>query len=266
MSHRKGLPAGARDDGLRSVAPAAAEKRTCLWPRREILALAPAGLTVAALAKPGRAAPCGDGRLTGPLAIGFAPRDERTTTNLLDATALPEGDGGFTQDGARITIRGVFDAPAVTGDDLTSLSISVDFSPFQPILYHAWGFERVPVPNLSGPVSLTVPIAAGSGLSLLVDMARPAGAEQVRLSLAAGVGRGAPKLLQGAYILAWRNAKTGLLPDLARHQWHDAGAEVTGGPGRVVRHDWRRDAFVPANFDHVVLTVDRLGDDALPVA
>lgn len=231
------------------------------WPRREILALAPAGLTAAAFATPGRAAPCGDRRRTGQLVTGFAPRGENARTKALDAATLPDGDESFARDGARITIQGVFNARPIAGDDVTALSISVDFSPFQPTVYHAWGFEREPVANMSGPVSLTVPIAAASGLSLLVDLARPTGAEQVPLRFAVGEGQGTPKLRQGTYVLAWRNAKAGLLPDLANYQWQDADAD---GRGRLVRHDWRRGEWVPAAFDYVVLAVDRVDDGARP--
>jgi hypothetical protein len=245
------------------------DKQFRAWRRRDVLALAPAG--IAAVAAVSRLAawsvPLGlplsaMGSAAEALRIAYVtdgygtpgndPKGEPPTSRLVDARALPAGDPELAAQGVRLSIRGGFDSSDAPARDLASISIDVDYRPFHNSVHHAWGFDAGPVPSMASPVRFAVPVAADTGLNLIVDVREDEAGEPRRygVHLTTGSEPGLPKLRPGVYLLTWPHLQSGLLSAGARCYWCDQTASL-------VRRDWRQDRMVPARFPYLVLGVHR---------
>jgi hypothetical protein len=249
------------------------DKQFRAWRRREVLALAPAG--VAAMAAVPRLA-VGSAPLGLPLAAtastpealriayvtraeapkGRATKDVPPAVRLVDARALPTGDPGLAAEDVRLSLRGGFD-PSDALRDLASLSIDVDYRPFHDAVHHAWRFDAGPVPGIASPVGVTVPIAADTGLSLIVEVSEGETREsqRYRLHLTTGSEPGLPKLRPGVYLLTWPHLQSGLLSAGAGCYWCNQTESL-------VRRGWRQTRMVPAGIPHLVLEVERPNEGA----
>ena len=240
------------------------------WRRRDFLALGSAGVAATVVAGPRSAvwsAPLGlpvpaAGAFVEALSIAFVvggegPEDPSVDagTSLsrpVDARALPAGDPGLAAQGVRLSIAGGFDPWDASLRHLASVAIDVDFRPFQDNVHHAWYFDNGAMPSMAPPVSLTVPVAADAGLSLIFEFRKDAAsdAQRDRLSLTAGTERGLPKLRQGLYLLTWSGHGAGPLSAWTGCYW-------CAESGSLLRRGWRREEMMPAGFPYLVLSVER---------
>jgi hypothetical protein len=189
--------------------------------RRELLILGSASMAGWALAAPSAAAAVGVWRAAGEeLRVGWAPRDteiealaSRWSPRLVDARSLALGDAQLGRSDAQLEIHGLLPAAASPGRDLQSLSVGIDYHPHHDGFHHAWCFENGPVPNLSPPVRLRVPIDPAFGLNLIVELRDRSGTRELPLRLSVGGEAGTPKLRPGRYVIAAGDSR---LPELAR--------------------------------------------------
>lgn len=236
--------------------------------RRDVLALGPLGVAAASAPRLTAWAAALGVPLTATageietLRIAYVAGDRKTDvrdrmnahsrSRLVDAKALPAGDPALAEVGVQLTIRGGFDPSGIQAQSIASLSIDVDFRPFQDCVYLAWRFDAGSLPGVSSPVSFPVSVTADSGLNLLVEVRQAAKKDPFRhsLRLTTGSEPGVGKLRSGNYLLVWPNFESAV----SDCYWCDQSYSL-------VRHDWRRGEAIPANVPHVVLSIEPLGKE-----
>ena len=125
---------------------------------------------------------------------------------LIAADALKSGDSGFAARGARIKVHGMITEQS---DRLPPMLLRAHYRPYHEETHIAWGFEDSPFCCPQPGTTFTLPVDAGAGLQLSLEvpshdgssvMIDPAIAE-ARFDL--GATPGEAKLRRGAYLMTW---------------------------------------------------------------
>jgi hypothetical protein len=232
--------------------------------RREFLKLSAAGALITAAASPKLFA----GEVAAPkrLAVGFAPPDENA--RLVDAAAIPAGDGGFIRRGARVAVSGASGVPA-DPRHRRAVDLLVNYSYWDGATrreapFRAWACSRASACQ-GNPVKFTVPVDEVQKISFSVGVergGRPVGAPMTRRDVAAGIEpavsedalpvtlsilseAGSLKLVRGFYVIV------PLFDGDRDPRWSDYTLQQA--EGRWAMHD--RNGEV-ASFEHFVLRID----------
>lgn len=212
---------------------------------------------------------------------------EGFVADVVAAHRLPSGDERFAVTGARVAVKGAFEAArSIVHPALAALSVDLLFDPVpggaaETVPCHAWGLTRRPVANASAAVTLTLPVDRASGLGLTLARANQAPGLASRLFHAAvrgaksaeptrwtqsvrwtlGSEAGHPRLRRGVYFVACADRPGREAPDWSRHRF--APCDGDGGPRMLVRPGAL--GLEPADFDYVVVAVDHAGAEPAPV-
>jgi hypothetical protein len=232
--------------------------------RREFLVLSAAGALVTAAGAPKLFA--GEAAAPKRLAVGYAPVEENA--RLVDASAIPAGDGGFIRRGARVAVSG---ASGVSDDPRhrRAVDLLVNYSYWEGATrreapFRAWACSRANGCQ-GNPVKFTVPVDEVQKLSFSVGVERgdrPVGSPMSRRSVTGGVeptvsedalpvtlsllsDGGSLKLVRGFYVIV------PLFDGDRDPRWSDYTLQQRDG--RWAMHD--RNGEV-ATFEHFVLRID----------
>lgn len=125
---------------------------------------------------------------------------------LIGAEALASGDPGFAARGARVTIHGLIAEPS---DRLPAMLLKARYRPYHEATHIAWGFEGSALCCAQPPASFVLPVHAGGGLQLSLEVwPRGSKTEKTDPTIAEanfelGATLGEAKLRRGAYLMAW---------------------------------------------------------------
>ena len=125
---------------------------------------------------------------------------------LIAADALVGGDSGFAARGARVTIHGLIAEPS---DRLPAMLLKAHYRPYHEATHMAWGFEGSALCRAQPAASFTLPVHAGGGLQLSLEVwPRGGNTELTDPAIAEayfglGATPGEAKLRRGAYLMAW---------------------------------------------------------------
>lgn len=162
-------------------------------------------------------------------------RSELYRGSIIDAARRSHGDSDFARRGARLRIHGMFGTPGMRLDSLPSLDVYVYAKPFQPVPFHAWGFQAGEAPESGASNEICLPIAPNHGLTVSFDLRGPGidgsdsgltpldpefYANHVVARFALDHGTGGLKLRRGLYVVAWNGARA-----ISRPSW--AGCDIS---------------------------------------
>ncbi len=202
---------------------------------------------------------------------------EPVYADVISAQALSVGDRRFAQNGAKVSIHGLFPSAGEAVHDLPGLSIDAHFDPYHQAPFHAWRFDPSASSSSPAGVSFTVPLAKTTGLTLSFaiaegrDQRSGTDASPERISTRFSLGRepGQPKLRRGVYFIAWRGSNSKPLPSWRRYLVLAAAAKTGDLPEDEIAHQgysrltqrWNR--RVPADLSYVMLSVDYAAGSAM---
>ncbi len=195
---------------------------------------------------------------------------EPVPADVISAQALSVGDRRFAQNGAKVSIHGLFPTVGEEVHDLPGLSIDVHFDPYHRAPFRAWQFDPSASSRSPAGVSFTVPLEKTTGLTLWFTIAEGrdqrsgADASPERISTRFSLGRepGQPKLRRGVYFIAWRGSNSKPLPSWRRYLVLAAAAKTGDLPEDEITHEGysrltrRWNELAPADLTYVMLSVD----------
>ncbi len=134
---------------------------------------------------------------------------------LIAADAVASGDPGFAARDARVSIQGLIAEPS---DRLPAMLLKAHYRPYHETAYMVWGFEGSTLCCAQQPASYALPIDAGVGLQLSLEV-RPRGGNTnaaepliAEAKFVLGATPGEAKLRRGAYLMSWGLADGPKLP------------------------------------------------------
>lgn len=228
--------------------------------RRSLLQAGAAGLATVALfrdgsfartveAKPGN----GGNAVRAPLAVGFNNAINGDTF-VIDPASMVAGDAELGSRGAKIRVLGI--QPARDHSVLSqidSMSIDIVYPAGPNAAFMAWSYRSQPVPQVSAPLTISVPVDA-SGLQMIVSY-RQAGADdevQSTVHLVTDAQDRQPKLVTGTYLIAIPDDNH-QLPDWSRHELKTLHGE--DGSEQLCLCEMGGTDHAPVRCPHVVVSV-----------
>lgn len=198
--------------------------------------------------------------------------------DVVPADRLASGDPRFAETGARLAVKGTFEAEhSMFRPALESLAIDVLFDPVpggvpETVACHAWSLTRNPVTSASAAVTLQLPVDRSTGVGMTVARSNRAPGLAGRVFQTAVRGSrtveptrwtqsarwtlasepGVPRLRRGVYFVACADRPGRAAPEWESYQF--APCDGAGGPSMLVRRG--AGGFEPADFDYVVVAVD----------
>jgi hypothetical protein len=230
--------------------------------RRKLLFLGATGAVSIALFRPGGGVQTAEARpaknpgtqTKPPFAVGLNSGDAFDTI-IIDPGGLSSGDPSFTRAGTRLRVLGLCPEgnPAALGA-IDWMTVDIGYAPYHDTPFLAWSFRNGPVPQISSPLTITVPVDGSQGLQLIVAYRRIGSAEPVRSTIrfATGTDSGVPKLVDGIYLVALPDS-SGSLPDWRKHQLLTEGEDASNEG--LCLYEKQQSSLVPSNRPHLMISI-----------